>query len=296
MAITINSGGNCVTDASGSGRVSCNIDLGLLKGTILTSRNWSLDMVSGTFTEEEYRNLIKDGVFFPYVGMFNFEQNNEENPTETAPNTGALAVIRSGLPSFNFIYNDGDCYHKSIYNKQGNKNYNAILVYERGIKLVEKNGKLKGFGTNMISVASYMERATESAKSTMTIQLDSADDYNKNFVVMTYDIDLGFDVNDTNGAIDVKLTIGTVTDTSIPVKVTAICNSSLAIDGLDDGAGWTVINNTTGSTITGVTVTGSVGGNYLIEGTGFPTTLGSLTVILNGKDAIQEIYKGKATK
>lgn len=294
MAITFNNLGDCTTDSIGSGRVDCNVDAGLLIGFILTPRSWKLDTVSGTFTKANYETLVKNGTFIPYTGLFNFEQTNEENVTETAPNTGAISIIRSGLPSFTFTFNDGNCFHKSLYNKQGNRNYNLILVFEKGLKLVKSGDDLRGYGINSISVSSYMEKTSESAKSVVTVQLDSAEDYNMNSVILANDGDLGFKPADINGVIEANLIIGTNTATSIPVKITSSCNSSVGFSGLDDLSNFTLINNSTGATVTPTAVSEGANGNYTITGTALPTA--NFTLLLNATDDLDQFYKGKAVK
>lgn len=293
MAITINSFGDCGTNAKGSGITSCNkIDKGLLRGFGLVRRGWKKNILTDSLTETEYREAVKNMDIIPYTGLFNYEQPNEENVTETAPTTGAISVIRAGLPSFNFIFNNGDCQHKSLYDKQGNNNYDLILIFEKGIQLVKKGDNLQGYKTNAVQVSSYVEKGAESAKSTVMIQLASAEEYNVNSVFLSNADDLGFDPNDVNGVIETNLIIGTNTATTIPVTVKGACNSSYNILGLDDADGWTVTNTATGVEIE-VTVSSTPTG-YLLEGTGIPLT--GITVTLLIEDTLGEIYKGKASK
>lgn len=136
-------------------------------------------------------------------------------------------------------------------------------------------------------------QGTDPQSSTASVQLSSADEFNSFHQFVTWD-KLGFNANDINGAVETKLTIGSNTATSIPVQVSVICNSDVKVSGLDEVLNWTVINTDTGADIQITSVSESAGGNYTLEGTGFPTT--KLTVLLNGEDAINEIYKGKASK
>lgn len=288
----INGFGGCGTDDSGSGQLECNkFDKGLLIGFILAQKGWRKTLTPD-YTEALYKQDVKDMKLIPYIGVFDYSQANEENVTETAPTTGLIATIRNGNPSFTFVFNNGYCQHKSIYAKQGNNNYDLILVYEKGLQVVDKDTEFTGFKTSNISVASYMEKTTESAKTTVTIQLKGAEDYNMHSGFLSNE-DLGFDVADVNGVIDVKLIIGTNTATTIPVQVVGACNSSYNVTGLDGELSWVVTNTATGVVIP-TTVEVSTNG-YVLTGTAIPLT--GFTVTLLAEDTeTGNVYKGSAKK
>lgn len=281
---------NCELDGKGTGVTSCDISTyGDVTGTIQMTRNFSLAAITAAL----YKTAIQEGKVFPTLGIYNFEQNTPENERSTS-SVGIMADIRSGKPQFSFQFTKGGCFHKALYSLSGNNRWDMAIVFEKGV-LVYKNGEItRGFRNSLFSIETFrLQQGTDPQMSTAVIQLASAEEFNVYHEFITWD-DLGFNMNDINGAIETTLTIGTNTATAIPVRVTGACKSDVSVSGLDAIGNWTVINTATGAEITIASVTESAGGNYTLEGSDIPLT--GITVILIGKDDIEEIYKGKATK
>lgn len=281
---------NCSLDAKGTGTTSCDISsFGDVTGIIPTVRNFSY----ASMTETLYREAIKENEAFPLMGIYGFEQNTPENERSTS-STGIMADIRDGKGQFSFQYTKGGCFHKGLYSLRGNNRWDLAIVFESGILIYKNDTIERGFRNSLFSVETFrLLQGTDPQMSTAVIQLASAEEFNKYHQFITWD-ELGFNINDINGAVETTLTIGTNSATAIPVRVTGACKTDVSVSGLDAVGNWTVINSTTGAEIAVTSVTESAGGNYTLEGTGFPTT--NLTVVLNGEDELEEIYKGKASK
>lgn len=281
---------NCKLEGKGTGTTSCDISsYGDAKGIIPSIRNFSY----AALTETTYKEAIKEGDIFPLIGIYNFEQNTPDNERSTS-STGIMADIRSGKPQFSFQFTKGGCFHKALYSLRGNDRWDLAIVFESGLLIYKNNTVSRGFRNSLFSVETFrLLQGTDPQSSTAVIQLSDAEEFNAYHEFLPWD-ELGFNINDINGAVEVKLTIGASTATSIQVRVTGACKSDVSVTGLDEVANWTLVNTATGVEVPITTVAESSGGNYTIEGTGFPTT--GFTLMLNGEDDIQEIYKGSASK
>jgi len=281
---------NCSQDAKGTGTTSCDISsFGDATGIIPSIRNFSY----ASMTETLYKEAIKENNVFPLLEIYGFEQNTPENERSTS-STGIMSDIRDGKPQFSFQFTKGGCFHKALYSLRGNSRWDLAIVFQAGILIYKNDTVERGFRNSLFSVETFrLLQGTDPQMSTAVIQLASAEEFNKYHQFITWE-ELGFNINDINGAVETTLTIGTNSATSIPVRVTGACKTDVSVSGLDAVGNWTVINNSTGAEIEVTSVTESAGGNYTLAGTGFPTT--NLTVVLNGEDELDEIYKGSASK
>lgn len=281
---------NCSLDAKGTGTTSCDItSFGDATGIIPSVRNFSY----AGLTETNYVQAIKDNNVFPLLEIYGFEQNTPENERSTS-STGIMADIRAGKPQFNFQFTKGGCFHKALYSLAGNNRWDLAIVFTKGLLIYKNDTVERGFRNSLLSVETFrLQQGTDPQMSTAMMQLSNSEEFNMYHQFITWE-ELGFNLNDINGAVETTLTIGTNTATSIPVRVTGACKTDVSVSGLDDIANWTVINSATGAEIDVDSVTETAGGNYTLEGTGFPTT--DLTVVLNGEDELNEIYKGSASK
>lgn len=289
MSITYNTLGDCIAQAIASGRGNCdNVDKGILKGIILTSRNWKKNLASDSFNETTYKADLTNLSLIPYNDLFALAENHEENQFVTSDLTGAQTLRRKGLPSMSFTFDNEGCTHKSLYNKNGNRNYNVILIYEKGLLLVKGTDHIKGFGSSSISVGNYN---SVDRQSVLTVQFSSAEEYNEKSVFLTFNGDLDFDATEINGVIEASLT-GVKTTTNITVKVSSSCNSSSIIAGVTEEESWKVTDALTGANIA-VTAVEYVAPNHVITAT--TTAQQKVVVSLNHTDALGEMYRGQAT-
>lgn len=281
---------NCEEEVQGTGTTPCDLSsYGDITGTIQSNRNFSYTGI----TEATYKEAIKDGLVHPTILIYNFEQNTPDNERSTS-SIGILADLRAGKPQFNMQFTKGGCFHKALYSLRGNNRWDVSIVFESGILMYKGPTMDRGFRNSLFSVETFrLQQGTDPQMSTAVIQLANAEEFNARHVFMTWD-ELGFNMNDINGAVETTLTIGTNTASAIPVRVTGACKKNVSISGVDAVENWTVINNSTGAEVDVTSVAETAGGNYTLEGTGFPTT--NLTVVLNGPDEIEEIYRGKASK
>lgn len=286
MSITYNTLGDCIAQAIASGRGNCdNVDKGILKGIILTSRNWKKNLSTDSFNLTTYKADLANLSLIPYNDLFALAENHEENQFVTSDLTGAQTLRRKGLPGKSYTFDNEGCAHKSLYNKNGNRNYNLIEVYEKGLSLVKGSDHIKGFSINSISVANYN---SVDRQSVLTVQFSSAVEYNEKSVFLTFNGDLDFDATEINGVIETAIT-GTKTTTAITVKVSSACNSSSVIAGADDEVNWSVTDAVTGSAIAVSAVTYAAPFYTLTATT---TAQQKVNVSLNFTDSIGEMYKG----
>lgn len=277
--------GNCQSDLRGSGLTSCNItSYGDATGLLLIKRGFDLS----NLTEETYKTAIQDGNIFPFLGIYNFEQNTPDNESATS-STGTMSIIRSGKPQFNFQFTSGSCLHKALYDKKGNNVWDLAIVFESGVLVYSDDNVTRGFRASMFDVQTFrLLQGTDPQSSTAVVQLASADEFNAYHQFATW-TKLGFNMNNINGAIETKLDVVSNSATEIVLRVVSDCNSDLSFNGLDELANWSS-ETTAGVSQTIDTVTESANGTYTLEGT-FATT--GTIVKLSGTDDLGEIYKGK---
>lgn len=276
----------------GTGSTICDLgSFGDLTGFIALNKGVPIEDIS---TESTYKNAILANQIHPLVGIYNFEQSTPENERATS-SIGVITKIRDGKPQFSLTFTKGGCFHKALYSLSGYNRFDIALVFEKGILVADENGVSKGFSAGTIDVETFkLQQGSDPQSSTVMLQLTNATQFNERHKFISFD-ELGFDANSINGAIEVDLSIGTNTATSIPVRVTAGCSQSVAVTGIDEVSMWRVINLSTNQDVAVTAVAESSNGNYTLSGTGFPTS--NLMVIVNGEDeAVGDIYKGRQIK
>lgn len=252
MAIPLNSYGNCTTDTRGSGSRSCDIkSFGDILGCVLFKKGFTLTIASDTLTETTYKNNIKAYNFFPYIGLYNFEQSTPENERATS-STGVMTPVRDGKPQFSFSYDRGGCLHKSLYDKKGKGRWDLGVLFDKGllVALNPDETKLKGFNMGMFDVDTFkLLQGTDPQMSTAVLQLLSAMEFNMSFQFFSW-AQLGFDGTVIDGVIDVNVVVSApvAPGTTFSVSVTGECNEDDVIDTLDATTAWALGGEQTSST------------------------------------------------
>lgn len=256
MPIVINAYGNCESDLIGSATRSCDISsFGDPIGIELFQKGFSVPVNVANF-ETAWLDGVKEMKVLPYIGIYDFTQDTPDNEVSTS-STGVMSTIRAGKPQYSFSYDRGGCFHKSLYNKRGNRRWDFGIVFENGILLaVSVDGtQVTGFDGGMFDVQSLkFQQGTDPQMSTAVMQFLNTSQFNQRFVFLTWD-NLGIDLSIIQGVIEVnpQFAVAPTTSASVVVTVTSSCNSDDNIAGLDDAANWRALGTqTTPKTITAV--------------------------------------------
>lgn len=242
--ITFNSYGDCESDTKGTGVGRCDINsFGDPSGILLLRKNWFLTAATDDFDEATYKNQLKKLDAFPFLGLYNFEQNTPENEKNTS-NTGVLTEVRAGKPQFTFMYDKGSCFHKALYDKRGKERWDLAILFETGILLASNQdaSKMVGFDMGMFSVDTFkLVQGTDPQMSAARIQLLDAEQFNLKNEFFTWE-QLGFNGQRIDGVLETKVTypVAPAAGTSVRVKVVGACNVDEPIAGLDDAAKWRI--------------------------------------------------------
>ncbi len=283
--INFNTFGDCDSDVLGSGQGSCDItSFGDPTGIVIFNKGWSLDASSDTLDEATYKTQLKSLSAFPFLPLYNFEQNTPENEKNTS-STGVLTEIRAGKPQFSFMFDKGGCFHKSLFDKSGKNRWDLGIVFDKGVLLAssQDKSKLLAFDMGMFSVETFkLIQGTDPQMSTAILQLLDAVQFNKQHEFFDWET-LGFNMNRIDGVIETSLSYSTAPSaaTTFSVKVVGACNNSEVITGLDDAAEWRL-----GGVQAAATAIQSVAYNTDTESYDF-----TLDVALQAADTIQpELY------
>ena len=301
--------GDCESDVLGTGSGRCDIrTFGDPRGIILFEKGWSLTVgadLAATLTETIYKAQIAQLVAFPLTELYNFEQPTPENEKNTS-STGVLTEVRAGKPQFNFMYDKGSCFHKSLYDKRGKNRWDLGIIFETGVLLAssQDSTEIMGFDMGMLSVETFkLIQGTDPEMSTAMIQLLDADEFNSRHEFFTFDA-LGFNMNRIDGVVELSLSYGTAPDasTEVTVDVVGFCNSDELVGGLDDASNWRIGGSQASSTTISAVAYDAVNGRYTF--TLAPTLATGDTVqfeLFNSTDSVRVVedsagtqYKGQA--
>lgn len=282
-----NNFGDCFATNKGSRFDNCtSFDYGDVVGMVLSVPGTKLP--TATFTEATYTKLIEDGLAFPYLGTFGFEQTTPENET-TTDSQGNIYEVRVAKAQGTFTFQANECVVRSLQDKAG-KAWDITFVTSKGarMKIDASNENVLGFFSRYVSVGSFMFKAgTDLQRVMVTYQLADAEDWN-NSAVFVSNQEAGFDFKDIQGAYQADLKVVATAGTTVEVTPISVCNSSLIYNGLDTMTFWKV-NGVAPSAVTQNPSTGK----YTLTVT--TTTAGSnLNVTLNAKDALGNVYRGSA--
>lgn len=261
--ININAYGNCSADNPGTGRGDCPIaELGDFKGFGAWNKGSSLDVATATLDEATFKGLITSGQLHQAISSEVFEQNTPDNEVYTSSN-GLKRNLRAGKPEYTITYMKGLCFHKALYELQGDSKYDFIFYFEKGMLLATDvaGTKIKGFDGGMFSVGTYkFQQGGDPEQGKAMLQLRSTEEFNTRWVYFPYD-EIGFDASLIEGVINSVVSFDAApanTDAAIDVRVVDGCNRSVSYAALFDAVGdWDV--KVDGSTVVVSAVTISDG-------------------------------------
>lgn len=261
MAIDINAFGVCANSYAGTGLGDCPIEeFGDFLGLGALNKGATLDVATDTMDEATFRSLITGGTMHQLIGSEVFEQNTPDNEVYTSSN-GLKRDLRAGKPEFTITYMKGLCFHKAIYELQGNAKYDFIFYFDKGMLLAQNvdGSKLKGFDGGMFSVGTYkFLQGTDPEQGKAMLQLRSTEEFNTRWVYFPYD-QLGFDASQIDGVVDVVASVVSTDSgaTTVTMSVKDGCNSSVEYASLFDAVGdWKISVNGVDETISAVVITG----------------------------------------
>jgi hypothetical protein len=247
---TLNNFGNCSDDLIGTGSRTCDlksygdpVGIGLPKKGV----TWTVANFTGANWKEDIKNLD----LFPFIGLYNFEQNTPENDTATS-NTGVMVEIRAGKPQLSFMFTRGGGLHKALYDKRGHDRWDLVLLFEKGVLFASNVDKsiLKGFDMGMFSVATLaFVQGTDPQMSTAILQLKDAEEFNARHQFITYE-QLGVNLSKVDGVVETQITYVSEPDDSdeIELRVVNACSTGDVILDLDDVTSWGLGGTQAGAT------------------------------------------------
>lgn len=282
----LNGFGNCQSDLLASAQDQCSVkDFGDLIGFGISQPNVKIP-VATVNDRTSWETLVKNSRYFPYLGLFNFEQTTPENEVATS-STGLNQTIRDGKPSFTITFPASTCLVKSLNNKKG-LTWRIVLYFDKGIYIANDATKENVFGF----LAPYFDVSTMRFKAGTDIQqvnvmfqLEDANEFNMNGSFITYEA-LGFNLREIQGAFNAELAVEASAGTSVLVTATALCNSDVVYEGLELPANWKV----NGVATTAVSYSPATGKYTLTVAT--LTAGDNVVVSLAGEDELGNIYVG----
>lgn len=304
--ITFRNFGDCSSSVLGSGNGKCDItSFGDARGMALMQKNTFLSVANDSFDLATYKGLVKALQVFPFLELFNFEQPTPENEKNTS-STGVKTEVRPGKPEFNFSFDKGGCFHKALYDKRGKGRWDLAIIFDEGVLMASNQGasKVLGFDMGMLSVETFkLVQGTDPQMSTAMIQLLDSYQFNALHEFFTWE-QLGFNMNQIDGAIETSISYATAptTSTNVSVKVSGGCNSDEVISGLDDAAKWRIGGSqASATTISAVAFNASAGTYDFTLDTALATGDTVQFELFDGangyrvvEDALDALYKGAA--
>ena len=241
--------------------------------------------------------------FVPFIGSADYESNTAEATVQESAN-GLSRVTRNGKPQMSFTYWKGFPFHTiaSSYNSYGEGN--VILVFERGILVVESldGASVSGFKLGMQNTGTFsFNDGSNGEQVTVMIQLSDENEFNLRGQIITNET-LGFNVaNELPAVIDADVKVDAISaGTSVSAAVTATSNSAFKILGLEV-ANFRIIVNGTAEAPDAVSYN-DVTGQY--DFTTTSTLSASDEVVVELYDSVEELdvtvlddqlYKGKSS-
>lgn len=245
MSAQLNTYGNCDSEGKGSGRIGCDkSNWGDLKGFVLARKNtfWAVTDLVAAITKQLWLDGIDGLKLFPYTGAHDYESTPGANEYNTST-TQVKVLIRNGLPEISFMYADGNCRHASLWDKQGNKKWDVILLYANGMRMAHNFdlSKVMGFNAGHFSVdTETIQKATDLQISKCTFQLLDADQFAVQNAFFTW-AELGFDAREFSGFNDIYVKVDAVVPgTELSFSAVAECNKSVNISTIDDKENWKI--------------------------------------------------------
>ena len=261
---------DCKKNNYNVGTVSCEIFLKEFKTPILIKKGWRATVAAfQAFTEDDIVELIQTGVWIPLVGSKQFT-NNTPDPTTEEYTGGIINVIRNGLPQYQWDFDKGVNFHRSLYGLNGSNNFDVAIVDKGGnlVFALSPDGlSVSGFDAGMTNTRTFMPPTGDTSSMTsFEIQLTNEDQFNRRLEVMTAE-NAPTDFNNLWAIVGVVLNIintPAVGGTSLNVQVRSIGNRTYGVNSLDV-TNFRLVNTTTNALVTPSAVTAQTGdGNYTL--------------------------------
>jgi len=298
---------DCKKNNYNVGTVTCEIFLKEYKTLFLVDPNYNPTVEEfQALTEDDIVELIQRGTLIPLTGSKQFTNNTPE-PTTEEYSTGIITVIRNGKPQYQFDFDKGVNFHRSVYGLNSYSNFKAMFVDLAGnlVFALSANGlRVSGFDLGMLNTRTFMPATGDtSAMTSVELQLTNEDQYNRRIEVMTAE-NAPVDFNNVWAIVGVALNIvntPAVGSTSLNVQVRSLGNRTYGVNSLDV-TNFRLVNTTTNALITPSAVTAQTGdGNYtltvsaLVAGT-YELRLYdvALTVFVARPDDTIQLYAGSS--
>lgn len=222
---------NCETNTPYTGITSCDpSSMGAPVSVLLLKQGTEIALDNSFFTN--FKNEVKKATILPFPKFTANEQQNEENVTVTS-DLGIESLVRNGLPKYTLTFEEGICFHKELYTINSNpKGWSFVFVYEKGFFGKVENGTFSGFDLSNAHVSTLMLGSGSDVQKTMlTIQVESAFDFNTKGSVVYFDNVAGGNPKNVKGIVPLSVELSSIDSTHLRVIVKTSC-SQTEVSGL----------------------------------------------------------------
>lgn len=258
MAVLDYQYGDCVVSAIGTGSGQCELaNFGDFVGSGLLNKGTTLTKASITNFATELKNLIKARKLHQFVNFYDFTQDTPDNEINTSA-LGIMQNVRDGKPYYGMIFTKNSYFHKKAWAYKSQNKYDAFMYFTKGVLMWNDvtGTKLKGGSISMVDVSTKkFAQGTDLEQTLMRIQFDQPEEFNNRYVFYTYE-ELGIDLNQVDGVIDVDVNVVTPVEagTTFSLSVTNKYNTQEVFSSVDEATNWllggTQASSTTISSVT----------------------------------------------
>lgn len=256
----------CNKKKTGTGRPPCEQNAGEYKSIYLVPRNWSLNVATDTFDKAYIIEQVAKGNFIPLLNSRSVTDNTPE-PTQDEVN-GNIQIVRNGKQMLTFLFNNGRYWNRAAYELNSNGDWSVIFVDENDVVDLATSAdgtKIMGYRTNFTNTRYTGKQGDTQAVSTFMTQLQSEQQYNVNFAIISA-TDIGASLNtDIQGVIDVMFqdVVATAGD-PITFKIVATNNPAYGFEAFK-ATDIRVVDETTNAVLAIDTLeTGTDAGEYVL--------------------------------
>ncbi|MDR0692446.1 MAG: hypothetical protein LBF69_05355 [Prevotellaceae bacterium] len=251
----------CSSSGGNTGRPACDLSAIITVGIILTPKNAVI--AAGTenlldFFKSKFKEDVKANRWYPIVDKSWTVTNNSEEPVVGTLGSGYSEKLRDGNAIYKYDLAFGLCKSKTIGQFDG---------WRGGVFLVSNDGRIVGRRQEDGSLAAFLPTSLYTTANPLgdgqNISVISLTANFGNLKLFSEILEVsekieGFDVDELNGIIDVKLSVlGTASssvDLLLKTKYDGINLFDVYSNKLDKAAAWKVVNKATGELATPTTV------------------------------------------
>jgi len=242
MAILDYQYGDCVVNAIGTGSGQCELaNFGDFVGAGLLNKGTKIVKATVTNFATELTDLIKARSLHQFVNFYDFTQDTPDNEINTST-LGIMQNVRDGKPYFGMVFTKNSYFHQKAWKYKSQNKYDAFLYFTKGVLMWNNvdGTELKGGSLSMVDVSTKkFAQGTDLEQTVMRVQFDQPEEFNNRYVFFTYE-ELGIDLNQVDGVIDVDVNVTTpvTAGTTFSLYVSNKYNGQERFNSVDATANW----------------------------------------------------------